>query len=235
MQKKKLQEGDLVLCTVTKIQPPIVWVKLDKYQVEGMIHFAEIAPGRIRNIRDYVVPNKLIVCKVLRVSPHLELSLRRVKAKERNELLEQYKKEKICLNLLNLVIKDKQRINQIAEKWGLANFLDNFSRLRKESLLSKAEIEELAKLIKEKCKEKVIKVEKNLHLSLLNENGVDLIKEAAKKAEKYAKLIYLGAGKYLITVETQDKKEALKLLEKALTSFIEPLKKAGADVTILNE
>ena len=82
LKKQGLPEDDeLVLCTVTKIHFHSVFVNLDEYNMSAMIHISEIAPGRIRNIRDFVVEGKVIVCKVLRVDRergHVDLSLRRV-------------------------------------------------------------------------------------------------------------------------------------------------------------
>jgi len=49
-------------------------------------------------------------------------------------------------------------------------------------------------------------------------NGVEIIKEAIKKAEDVDKDIvikYVGAGKYSIIVKAHDYKEAEKLLEKS--------------------
>ncbi|TAL53018.1 MAG: S1 RNA-binding domain-containing protein, partial [Nanoarchaeota archaeon] len=82
LQKKGFPpESELVLCTVTNVQGHSVFVKIEDYGISGMIHISEVAPGRIRNIRDYVKEGKLIVCKVLRVNKergHVDLSLRRV-------------------------------------------------------------------------------------------------------------------------------------------------------------
>ena len=52
MTNHKLEEGQLVLCTVTKIVGTIVFVRIEDTNFEGTITFPEIAPGRIRNIRD---------------------------------------------------------------------------------------------------------------------------------------------------------------------------------------
>ena len=89
----QIEEGLAVLCTVTKIIGTTVFVKIED-NGEGTIMTSEIAPGRIRNLRDYVVPNKKIVCKILSIdnSNNIHLSLRRVSAKERKEVLEQYSK-----------------------------------------------------------------------------------------------------------------------------------------------
>ena len=90
------QDDELVFCTVTKIFHSSVFVVLDEYERSGMVNISEIAPGRIRNIRDYVTQDKKIVCKVLRVDAkkgHIDLSLRRVNEMERKRKLEEIKQE----------------------------------------------------------------------------------------------------------------------------------------------
>ena len=76
------EQGEIVLCSVKKILHHSVFVYIEEYQgLEGMVHIAEIAPGRIRNIDDYVKEGKRIVCKVLNIDQkkgHIDLSLRRV-------------------------------------------------------------------------------------------------------------------------------------------------------------
>jgi len=81
-------DDELVFCTVTKIFHSSVFVVLDEYDKSGMINISEIAPGRIRNIRDYIEMGKKIVCKVLRVDSvkgHIDLSLRRVNEMEKKK------------------------------------------------------------------------------------------------------------------------------------------------------
>ena len=55
----KIEVGDIVLCTVDRVIGINVFVKIED-NGEGCIVMSEIAPGRIRNIRDYVVPKKKI-------------------------------------------------------------------------------------------------------------------------------------------------------------------------------
>ena len=110
-----LEEGDIVLCIVEKIVGTVVFVKIAD-DGEGSITMSEIAPGRIRNLRDYVVPKKKIVCKVLRISRNgnIDLSLRRVTQKEKKEVLEQDKQEKSYKSILKSVLKEKT--DEIIEK-----------------------------------------------------------------------------------------------------------------------
>jgi len=110
MQDQYPEEEELVLCTVKNILGTTVFVDLDKYGKTGVIATSEIAPGRIRNIRDYVVPHKKIVCKVLRVDKakgHIDLSLRRVSQKDTKEVIQHYEKEKVASTILGFVLKEK--------------------------------------------------------------------------------------------------------------------------------
>src|SRR3989344_5419920 len=80
------EEGEFALGTVAKIHSHAVFVDMDEYSKGGMIHISEIAPGRIRNIRDFVRDGKKVVCKVLRINlerGHIDLSLRRVNDSQR--------------------------------------------------------------------------------------------------------------------------------------------------------
>src|SRR3989344_1007448 len=112
------EEGELVLCTVTDISKTSAFATLDDYGKTGILITAEVAPGRIRNIRDYISPNKKIVCKVLRVDRergHIDLSLRRVSLKERKDVIERYKKDKDALSILNRVI-ESSKVDSIVSK-----------------------------------------------------------------------------------------------------------------------
>ena len=112
------KEDEVVLCTVSKIDSSGVFVKIEEYNCEGHIILAEISPGRIRNIREFVSVGKKIVCKVLRKKENnLELSLRRVSAKERDTIMEYYKKERVFASILKSVAGEKSQelMNNIRE------------------------------------------------------------------------------------------------------------------------
>src|SRR3990172_9083617 len=93
-------EGDLVMCTVKKIEGASIFLELED-GTEGSLSLPEVSAGRIRNIRDFVSQGKKVVCKVLRITKgHPELSLRRVTAGEREEVKERYKKERTLTSIL---------------------------------------------------------------------------------------------------------------------------------------
>src|SRR3989344_8530065 len=123
-----LELGDLVLCTVDRIIGTVVFVKIEGHKnLEGGIVTSEIAPGRIRNLRDYVVPKKKIVCKVLRISgDRIDLSLRRVSLKEKKEILEKESLEKSCKSIIKGIAgKDAESITkEILKEGSVHNFFE---------------------------------------------------------------------------------------------------------------
>ena len=109
------EEGEIVLCTVNKILYHAIFVNLDEYNnTEAMVHISEIAPGRIRNLRDYVSEGREIICKVLRIDRekgHIDLSLRRVNSHQRQEKLDEIKQE----------LKSESLIKNLAKKLNLTS------------------------------------------------------------------------------------------------------------------
>ena len=134
IKKGMPEEDEIVICTVKKISFHSVFLTLDEYEnLEGMMHISEIAPGRIRTIKDYVKEEKKIVCKVLKVrkeTRHIDLSLRRVNKMQRMNKTAEYKQEQKAEKLLELVGKQlekdiegmyKEAGYELMEKFGSLN------------------------------------------------------------------------------------------------------------------
>ena len=167
-KKKGLpEENSIVLCTVKKILFHSIFVELDEYEhQEGMIHISEIAPGRIRNIRDYVIEGKKLVCQVLRVDRErrqVDLSLRRVPLSLRTKKNEEYKQEIKSEKLLEYIGKElKLDLKSTYQKLGY-KLLDHYGLLGiafneisvygfeaiKELNLPQKEVEILVKIVQE--------------------------------------------------------------------------------------
>ncbi len=227
MAYKQLEEKQLVFCTVDKIVGTTVYVKLDEYPVAGSISFPEIAPGRIRNIRDFAFPGKKIVCKILKIySNHVELSLRRVKTNEKNDFNELNKKEKsygamLKSNLGEAAEAITQKIKE--QESSLAEFIDSARENHKllEKYFSKEEIEKLSKILTEK-KVKETLLSKQFLLSTKAPDGIVRIKHILAESAKGIPAIeftYLAAGKYLARIKAKD----LKLADQQLTKMIDVL------------
>ncbi len=229
-----LKEDDVVLCTVTKIDPAGVFVNLDEYNLEGHIILAEISPGRIRNIREFVSVGKKIVCKILRKKENsLELSLRRVSAKERDSILEYYKKERIFSSIIKSATGEKYQeiIEKIKEKEDLSQIIElvksNPEIISK--YLNQKEFEKLKEILSQKKDiDKV--VQKKITLKSDKENGITQIKEILDNKE--SEIFYLGSSNFLIKVKNKDYKKANNQLEKVIENIKEKAKKLGALVEL---
>src|SRR3989338_5378317 len=198
-----LEIGDLVLCTVEKIEGTTVFVKINvglgAKEIEGSISFSEIAPGRIRNIRDYVFPKKRIVCKILRITPkgNIELSLRRVTQKETKETTERYSQENSYVKIIKSVVGEKS--DEVIKKI----------------------------LAAQKKKKLVIKREVDLKTNL--PDGINIIKKILGDFKGY-EIVYISAGRYLIKKESEDIKNDNKKLKEILEETEKKAKKLGVEL-----
>ncbi|MEM4318268.1 MAG: hypothetical protein QW244_00385 [Candidatus Pacearchaeota archaeon] len=225
-EKKVPEEDELVLCTIKEIKKPQVFVNIDTYNKEGVIQFSEIASGRIRNIRDYVVPGKKVVCKVLRVlksgqTVHIDLSLRRVSAKEREQVMKEYAKERDSEKLLKVILKEEfDKISaKILEKYRsyfrfLMAFLEDKQKAKEIGIKSKL-VEEIENEVRRRFKEKEIKKSYIIEASTFLSEGLFLIKEFFTKLRlEGAEIKYISAPSYEITIKGKDIQEINKKIEK---------------------
>jgi len=229
------EENELVLCTVTAIHYHSVFVKLDEYDKQGMVHISEISPGRIRNIRDFVKEGKKIVCKVLRVSMdkgHIDLSLRRVNEGQRKEKVSEIKQEQLAENIIEFVAKQRNEKKEdiyksiaeiILEKYDsiyLAFEDASSGRTTLEEIGVKPEIAKpLMEVISQRIKPSEVEIGGELKIGSYEPNGVETLKEAVKKAGKKAEISYTGAGTYSVRVKSLEYKDA----EKDLKEFIDTI------------
>ncbi len=226
----ELEVGDVVLCTVDRIVGTIVFVKIDR-NGEGNIIISEIAPGRIRNLREYVVPKKKIVCKILRISQNknIDLSLRRVTQKEKKEVLEQYKQEKSYKSVLKSILGEESEkiVQQIEKEERLFDFLQEAKENSKnlEKIAGKESTKKILDIIKAQ-KQKTAILKKEINLTTKNANGIKLIKGLLEDL-KEVEIKYISAGKYSIKIEKDDIKTADNRLKDILKDLEEKAKKAG--------
>lgn len=223
-----LKEGDLVFCIVKRIEGTAVFLDIEG-EGEGSLVMSEIAAGRIRNLREYVAPNKKIVCKVLKIiNGHPQLSLRRVTSKEKEEVTEKYQKEKNLTSLIKTIVKDSEKVlTSIKEKYELAEFYDE-ARENPEIVKRFFTGEECAKLVKilseKKEKEKVVK--KIVVIKSNSESGISDIKETL--ATKEADVRYLGSSTFSVTVKGKEFKDANIILTKILDQMTKKAKEKKA-------
>jgi len=232
-----LEEGEIVLCTVERIEGTNVFVSIEGGG-EGIIMTSEIAAGRIRNLRDYVVPKKKIVCKILRVSENrIDLSLRRVTLKEQKEVLERYKEEKSHLSVIRSIIGEKsdEILKEISKKEKISDFLEESKKNpeKLEKIVGKENAKKILDIIGAQ-KEKIYSVKKEILLKSLKSNGTELIKEILG-AIKGAEVRYLSAGHYSLRMESADIKNADNSLRKIILDIEKGAKKQGMEFNLIEK
>ena len=225
-------EGDIIICIVKDVVKTTVFVETES-GVKGSVVFSEIAPGRIRNIREYVVPNKIIVCKVLDSRDnHLFLSLRRVKEKERKELIEQYKKEKSYNSIFRKILgEDSEKIiNKIKTDNNLIEFIEKARKEPKllEKYFDKSQVAKIEKVISEK-KEKVKEIKQEFILKCKEPNGIKILKSILSVNNN---IIYLGSSRYVIKITSNDLKKAGSQMNSILETIEKQAKKEKCEFAI---
>lgn len=230
----ELEVGDIVLCTVDRIVGTAVFVKIEGND-EGSIILSEIAPGRIRNLRNYVVPKKKIVCKVLRISgDRIDLSLRRVTQKEKKEVMEQDKQEKSYIKILKSVLKEEaeKSIEEILKEKKIYEFLqeakENPANLEK--IVGKNNSKKILNILKTEKQKKAI-IKKEILLTTTKPNGVELIKNILGGINN-AEVKYISAGRYALKTEDENLKTADNKLKEIIKDIEKKAKHQGVDFSM---
>jgi translation initiation factor 2 subunit 1 len=233
------EEGEIVLCTVTKIHPHSVFIVLDEYGKSGMIHISEISPGRIRNIADYVKQGKKVVCKVLRLDiakGHIDLSLRRVNEGQRRDKLNQVKKEQRAEKIIDFLSKELKQDMKTLYQQISKNILNEYEYIyqcfedisadeydiKKLHLDTKTE-KSLLKLIKERMAPSKFTLKGKIEISTYDPNGLEEIKNFFKSIiNENVDIKYLGGGNYSLEITSSNHEEAEDIyenIEKAVEEF----------------
>ncbi|MEA3430560.1 MAG: S1 RNA-binding domain-containing protein [Nanoarchaeota archaeon] len=247
----KPREGEILLCTVTKIYHHSIFANLDEYPgMSGMIHISEVAPGRIRNIRDYVAEGKKVVCKLLKIHEdrgHIDLSLRRVNESQRRAKNEFIKQEQKAEKIIEFVCKEfKKDVKSTYQKISSAVF-PRFDSLHdvffgyvmeefdlKELGMDKEFTLKLGEIVKQRVKPPEVEVSGEISIISHAFDGVSIVKDAlVKAAEKGgpdSEIRYLGAGKFKIIIKGSEYKEAEKFMDAIIDTATSNAEKNDAEV-----
>lgn len=226
------EEEELVLCTVTAIHFHSVFVKLDEYNRQGMIHISEISPGRIRNIRDFVVEGKKVICKVLRIDQqkgHIDLSLRRVNEAQKRAKNNEIKQEQLAENIIKFsaqklgqkpeLLFQKLAAQLIPQKYSnlYLAFEDIVAgKLNLDSVIEEKTAKELTAIVLQRIKSPEVSIKATLSLTSYAPNGISIIKDLFKKCGSVKgnfSIAYTGGGNYRLVITATDYKEAESVLD----------------------
>lgn len=248
MKKAFPEEDELVLCTVTSVQYHSVFCKLDEYDKVGMIHISEIAPGRIKNIREYVQEGKKVVCKVLSINTergHIDLSLRRVSEAQKRNKLNSIKQEQLAEKIIEQAAIQKKTdpaaVNAAIAQKLLALYPSVYSAFEavvagtlklEDAGIEPAIAAAVEDVVKSRIKPPQVTIAGDLKITSYAPDGVTAIRDALAKAEAISPAIVIrskGAGTYHILVTAPDYKEAERIMKEAVDAALSHAKKHKAN------
>jgi len=223
--------GEVVMCTVKNIGSHSAFVSLDEYlTLDAMLHISEIAPGRIKNIRNHIQKGKQIVCTVMRVERRkgfVDVSLKRVTDSERRKKFAEYRLSRRFESMLSFISKTNKNFNgedvekEILKDYpSLGRFMRNVQRKGIE-LVENLDIQEKWKkmLIQEISKileKKEINIKKTIKIVCNDPDGVEKIKDFFVEMSTKHPIVdakYGGAPNYFLSITTNDYKMADKEFE----------------------
>jgi translation initiation factor 2 alpha subunit (eIF-2alpha) len=230
-----MQERDLLLCTVERISPTVVFVRLPDGN-EGTIISSEIAPGRIKNMRAHVVPKKKVVCKILKISgDHVQLSLRRVTARERKEVMQEFKQEQAIKTSFKQILKEEaenveRKINEDFKS--LKEFCDIAREDKQliEKYIPKEKQEQIEKILNKK--KKSVELNQIVKLKCIEDDGINKIRNTLDLKGKEISITYISAGKFKLKLIAENFKQGKKELQAITEQLEENAKKNSCEIHI---
>jgi len=239
------QENEVVLCKVTKVQSHGVFAKLEEYQNKsGLIHISEIAPGRIRNIREYVAEGKVVVCKIIRINEergHIDLSLRRVNEGLRRKKLNDIKNLNKAEKIITAAAKES-KYDPVTLYNELESALDEYEsiydafidvaegNLDLRTIGLKEEVGDmLHKIVVDRVKPPMVTIDGSIKLSVYSEDGLEKVKSLMSQFSEVSgiKIYYAGGGKYSYEITDSEYKLAEKSFD-SLKNMVEKQEKSKA-------
>jgi translation initiation factor 2 subunit 1 len=226
------EEGEIVFCTVTKIQYHAITVQLDEYDKPGLIPISEVSPGRIRNIREFVEEGKKIVCKVIKsdiARGQIDVSLRRVNEGQKRQKADSIKQEQKAEKIMEVFAEKLKRpaievYREVAPElmsqfgWLYLAFEDVVEKNTPlERFISKKELaQQLEAIVRDKIKPKKVEIIEKVSIKTYNDDGLSLIKRSFAKAKEIypsVEIGYLGGGSYRMLITAKDYKKAEAVLK----------------------
>ena len=239
MTKEFPDRGELVFAKITKILPHGAFCELEEYEnKEAFLHISEVASRWIKNIHEFLAEGKVYVVRVTRVTPArnmIDVSLKRVNEKEAEAKQQQVKREKRAQNLVALAVKKtklkKEKADEIIDiltkEFGdLHSALEYAAEAEEGSLeklgISKSLEKHLLQIAQENIKKPIQKITGVLSFTSYAPNGVEDIRaclgniDVKVPEETKYEIIFMGAPRYRITIESRDFKIAEKILKEIM-------------------
>lgn len=226
--------GEIVVCTITNINPHSAFVHIEEYNKEGMIHISEIASGWVKDIRKFVKKGQTVIAKIVRKDGRgLLLSLKRVDKRQENERMKEYRLSQRAEKMLEMTAKDLNKtLDEAYEEIGYLlqeNFgsmyegfktlVTNPEKINKINL-PKEWVDALKPIAEKNIEQKDFEFRAMLKVRSLDPNGIETVKKILSKAEKsHLSVHYIAAPDYMVKYTTKHAKKG----EKEFTEILENL------------
>ncbi len=231
--------GELILATVKSIYPYGAFCTLDEYpNKEAFVHVSEVAPRWIKNIHEFLSEGQHLVLRVIRVDEekgHIDASLKRVTRPERERKLDEVRKNKRAIKLIELAGKKARvrkstlfKVLKILDEeydgdfyFALEDIQENGEEVVKDLGLPKGFGRRLVEVVQTHLKKPTVKMMVKLKVMVFEPNGVDILKKALGSITKGDKvrMIYAGAPNYELYLIGEDYKTLEKEVNKIITKI----------------
>ncbi len=255
------ENGDLVIGTVSSIYDHGVYVKLDEYEdLQAYCHVSEVSSTWVRNIRNVMRLGKKIVGRVMRVKENqIDISIKRVSDGLKRSKIEEWKHYKTALTLLEMGAKKRKVDFETARSevedictayYGSLYQAFEESLFKGETAFSEAGVTEewssvLTEIAKKNLSIPTVEITRDLEVICWEGNGVNVIRNALKKAlkardeieaeeEELSISLYVrGAPIYRFVISARDYQLAEELMSKAFQNVESSLADYNATVRVV--
>ncbi|KZZ91582.1 eukaryotic translation initiation factor 2 alpha subunit [Ascosphaera apis ARSEF 7405] len=256
--EEKFPEIDsYVMVNVKQIADMGAYVKLLEYDnIDGMILLSELSRRRIRSIQKLIRVGRNEVVVVLRVDKekgYIDLSKRRVSPEDVQKCEERYNKSKLVHSIMRHVAeKTEIPMERLYETiaWPLNRRYGHSIDAFKLSISNPDDVwtgiefpnqvvkDELLGYIAKKLTPHPTKVRADIEVTCFSYEGIDAVKAALRTAEAQnsddvqVKVKLVSPPLYVLTSHTLDKTKGIQVLENAIQTITESIRKAGGNCNV---
>ncbi len=238
------RRGELVISKIKRIDPHSASAELIEYKRQGIIQAPEVAKRWVRNIKEFLKEEQVVVCRVLDTRGSIiDLSVKRVHTDEAKRKLSAYKRELRFEKILTIMAKELGKtLDDAYDEIGV-DLEENFGSLEKAFEIAWKNPDLLRKRTRNKLwadkvietaqksfTEKVHEVKSNLELVSYSSNGLHAIKSALEKAEKAGfDVRYISAPHYQILKKGKDFKKLRAEVEEISEQVVREINKSKGE------
>ena len=243
--------GELVVGRVDEIEDFGVFVDLEEYENKrGLVHVSEVASGWIKNVRDHVNTDQMVVCKVLEVdesAQQVDLSIKDVNDHQRSDKVQDWKNDQKADKWMEIAFGEdmdddsfRRIANELIDQHGsLYAGFEQAAIHGPEALdrtdLDGGEIDAIVGTARENVSVPYVTVTGYVDLEAPGGDGVEDVRQALQAAggngevpdEVDLEVTYVGSPEYRIRVQAPNYKAAEDELEASASRANESIEACG--------